>query len=83
MWQPGPDRFVQTWEAMNRITVCEDWQNAQLQKVTDDNGKVSNTSEEDKLDQPEKDSEMESEIANLSENFDRAKENQKSSASNC
>ena len=33
VWQPGPDRNLHTWEAMNRITVCEDWDNAEQQKV--------------------------------------------------
>lgn len=68
MWQPGPDRLVQTWEAMNRITVCEDWENSKLQTVTDDDEKVSNTSVEDEHGQTDKDSKMESEIANLAEN---------------
>jgi len=82
MWQPGPDRFVQTWEAMNRITISEDWENARLQKVTDDNEVVSTkTSEEDKADQADKDSQKKSEISNVAENLDTAKENQKSDAS--
>ncbi|CAJ1805104.1 unnamed protein product [Sphenostylis stenocarpa] len=82
VWQPGPDRFVQTWEAMNRITVSEDWENAQLQKVTDDDEEqVSKTSEEDQLAQTNKDSQIESEISNLTENLDRPKETQKWSAS--
>nr|KYP39845.1 Alpha-amylase [Cajanus cajan] len=36
VWQPGPDRIIHTWEAMNKIIVHEDWNNAQLQKVTED-----------------------------------------------
>lgn len=53
---------------MNRITVCEDWENSKLQTVTDDDEKVSNTSVEDEHGQTDKDSKMESEIANLAEN---------------
>ncbi|KAE9618152.1 hypothetical protein Lal_00041908 [Lupinus albus] len=33
IWQPGPDRILHTWEAMTRITVCEDWENAEAQKL--------------------------------------------------
>jgi len=81
MWQPGPDRLVQTWEAMNRITVCEDWENSKLQTVTDDDEEVSNTSEEAELGQTDKDSTMESEVADLAENLDCSEENQNSNAS--
>ncbi|KAK7373942.1 hypothetical protein VNO80_07364 [Phaseolus coccineus] len=80
LWQPGPDRFVQTWEAMNRITVSEDWENARLQKVTEDEEVSTKKSEEEKVDQP-KDSQMKSKTSNLAENLDSAKENQKSDAS--
>ncbi|KAK7256891.1 hypothetical protein RIF29_30448 [Crotalaria pallida] len=33
IWQPGPDRILHTWEAMDRVTVCEDWENAGSQKI--------------------------------------------------
>ncbi|XP_019186921.1 PREDICTED: uncharacterized protein LOC109181549 isoform X2 [Ipomoea nil] len=33
LWQPGPDRMVETWETSNTITVCEDWDNAELQNI--------------------------------------------------
>nr|GMD44971.1 phosphoglucan, water dikinase, chloroplastic [Ipomoea batatas] len=33
LWQPGPDRVVETWETSNTITVCEDWDNAELQNI--------------------------------------------------
>lgn len=36
MWQPGPDRIIQTWESVNGITVCEDWENAELQKIIEE-----------------------------------------------
>jgi hypothetical protein len=42
IWQPGSDRVIQTWETMNRIIVLEDWENAELQKII----------EEDTLSQP-------------------------------
>lgn len=35
-WQPGPDRILQTWETGKIITVCEDWDNAELQTITDE-----------------------------------------------
>ncbi|CAK8574863.1 unnamed protein product [Lathyrus sativus] len=36
IWQPGLDRVIQTWETMNRIIVSEDWENAELQKVIEE-----------------------------------------------
>lgn len=33
LWQPGPDRVLQTWETKKTITVCEDWDNGDLQKL--------------------------------------------------
>lgn len=36
LWQPGPDRIFQTWETENTITVCEDWENAQCQKISEE-----------------------------------------------
>ncbi|KAJ1437409.1 Immunoglobulin-like fold [Sesbania bispinosa] len=36
IWQPGSDRIIHTWETMNRITVFEDWENAQLQKIIEE-----------------------------------------------
>jgi hypothetical protein len=36
LWQPGPDRIFQTWETRNSITVCEDWDNAELQKIIEE-----------------------------------------------
>ncbi|KAK7294681.1 hypothetical protein RJT34_17571 [Clitoria ternatea] len=36
VWQPGPDRVVQTWETTNMITVCEDWDNAHFQKIVEE-----------------------------------------------
>lgn len=36
IWQPGSDRVIQTWETMNRIIVSEDWENAELQKVVEE-----------------------------------------------
>nr|DAD26689.1 TPA_asm: hypothetical protein HUJ06_028157 [Nelumbo nucifera] len=34
VWQPGPDRALHTWETKNMITVLEDWENAEVQKIT-------------------------------------------------
>lgn len=36
IWQPGPDRTLETWETQNTITVCEDWDNAELQKILEE-----------------------------------------------
>ncbi|CAL0304441.1 unnamed protein product [Lupinus luteus] len=33
IWQPGPDRILHTWESMDRVTICEDWDNAGSQKL--------------------------------------------------
>ncbi|XP_042476587.1 uncharacterized protein LOC122058141 [Macadamia integrifolia] len=35
-WQPGPNRLVQTWETKNVIIVSEDWENAEIQKITEE-----------------------------------------------
>ncbi|KAL2509873.1 Carbohydrate-binding-like fold [Forsythia ovata] len=36
LWQPGPDRILETWEKGKTITVFEDWDDPQLQKITDE-----------------------------------------------
>ncbi|KAK6943519.1 Carbohydrate binding module family 20 [Dillenia turbinata] len=36
LWQPGPDRVLQTWETNNTICVTEDWENAGLQKIVEE-----------------------------------------------
>lgn len=37
MWQPGPNRALETsWETNKSIRVCEDWDNADLQMMIDD-----------------------------------------------
>ncbi|XP_043697868.1 uncharacterized protein LOC122648708 [Telopea speciosissima] len=36
VWQPGADRLLQTWETKNTIIVSEDWENADIQKVTEE-----------------------------------------------
>ncbi|KAE8099224.1 hypothetical protein FH972_017222 [Carpinus fangiana] len=63
-WQPGPDRIFQTWETRNTITVCEDWDNAQLQKIIE---------EEQFADQNEQPT-VDSEILIVAENFSHPKE---------
>ncbi|KAE9622220.1 hypothetical protein Lal_00032333 [Lupinus albus] len=45
-WQPGPDRILHTWEAMTRVTVCEDWDNAESQKVIQEYQNDSNNVKE-------------------------------------
>lgn len=44
LWQPGPDRILRTWATENTITVVEDWEDAELQKITE--GPVSILNEE-------------------------------------
>lgn len=34
-WQPDPDRVLKTWETDNTITVCEEWGDAALQRITE------------------------------------------------
>ncbi|GLT55744.1 hypothetical protein SLA2020_288380 [Shorea laevis] len=36
MWQPGQDRNLTTWQSESTITVCEDWENAQYQKIMEE-----------------------------------------------
>ncbi|PIA32169.1 hypothetical protein AQUCO_04500042v1 [Aquilegia coerulea] len=38
-WQPGADRVLQTWETKNTIVVLEDWENAEIQKITEEPNK--------------------------------------------
>ncbi|KAL8093022.1 hypothetical protein AgCh_035052 [Apium graveolens] len=35
-WQPGPNRILQTSGTQNTITVCEDWDSAELQKIIEE-----------------------------------------------
>ncbi|XP_077236843.1 uncharacterized protein LOC143878435 [Tasmannia lanceolata] len=35
-WQPGPDLILKTWETKNTIVILEDWGNAELQKITEE-----------------------------------------------
>ncbi|XP_060202304.1 uncharacterized protein LOC132630745 [Lycium barbarum] len=41
VWQEGPDRILQTWETKNTITVTEDWDNAELQTIVEEEPGVS------------------------------------------
>ncbi|KAL2337027.1 hypothetical protein Fmac_011473 [Flemingia macrophylla] len=61
VWQPGPDRIIHTWEAMNRITVREDWDNALSQKITEDD-EVPNKKQEDQPAPSNSEMQMESEM---------------------
>lgn len=64
VWQPGPDRTFQTWETENTVTVCEDWDNAEFQKII----------EEGQLADPNEYSIVDSEMIIVSENFSHPKE---------
>ncbi|XWS59943.1 hypothetical protein CRYUN_Cryun08bG0165500 [Craigia yunnanensis] len=36
LWQPGPDRILKSWETENTIILCEDWEEAEHQKVIEE-----------------------------------------------
>ncbi|XVE97060.1 hypothetical protein REPUB_Repub02eG0278000 [Reevesia pubescens] len=36
LWQPGPDRILKSWETENTVIVCEDWEEADYQKVIEE-----------------------------------------------
>ncbi|KAH1068787.1 hypothetical protein GLYMA_03G062500v4 [Glycine max] len=57
IWQPGSDRLIHTWETMNRIVVLEDWENVELQKIT----------EEDQLAEPIEEPQVDFEVPTLAE----------------
>ncbi|CAK7343980.1 unnamed protein product [Dovyalis caffra] len=44
-WQPGPDRILQTWETNNTIIVWEDWEDAALQKITEEEPSANGSEE--------------------------------------
>ncbi|KAJ4704461.1 Phosphoglucan, water dikinase, chloroplastic-like protein [Melia azedarach] len=55
VWQPGQDRIFQTWEAKNTMTISEDWENAEYQKITEEDRTVnSEMLVADNVTQPEK-----------------------------
>ncbi|GAU13966.1 hypothetical protein TSUD_262930 [Trifolium subterraneum] len=72
IWQPGPDRIIQTWETMNRIIVCEDWENAELQKII----------EEDELSQTNEEPQVLSEVSTSTEILDNSRDEMEFSVSN-
>lgn len=41
VWQPGPDRIFQAWETKNTITVFEDWEHAEEQKIIEEDPTVT------------------------------------------
>ncbi|KAJ1411321.1 Immunoglobulin-like fold [Sesbania bispinosa] len=71
IWQPGSDRIMETWETLNRITVCEDWENAELQKIV----------EEDQLSQSNEESQVDSEVSTSAEILDNPQEELESNVS--
>ncbi|KAK7339863.1 hypothetical protein VNO77_20549 [Canavalia gladiata] len=71
VWMPGPDRILHTWENMNKITVCVDWENAQFQKII----------EEDESTHSNEELKIASEMPNLAENLGRPKEMMKPNVS--
>ncbi|XXG39583.1 hypothetical protein AAC387_Pa01g0509 [Persea americana] len=40
-WQPDPDRILNTWETSKTIVVLEDWGNAELQQITEEEEEVT------------------------------------------
>ncbi|KAL3027459.1 hypothetical protein AAZX31_03G053700 [Glycine max] len=50
IWQPGLDRLIHTWETKNRIVVLEDWENVELQKITEED-QLAEPNEEPQLTQ--------------------------------
>ncbi|CAN8237580.1 unnamed protein product [Cochlearia groenlandica] len=36
LWQPGPNRSLQTWETNKMIRICQDWENADLQMMIEE-----------------------------------------------
>ncbi|CAN7113548.1 unnamed protein product [Brassica rapa subsp. narinosa] len=36
LWQPGPNRAIETWETSKTIRICEDWENADLQMMREE-----------------------------------------------
>ncbi|KAJ4908923.1 Carbohydrate-binding-like fold [Raphanus sativus] len=36
LWQPGPNRAIKTWETNKTIRICEDWDNADLQMMREE-----------------------------------------------
>ncbi|CAH8269725.1 unnamed protein product [Arabidopsis lyrata] len=36
LWQPGPNRALETWETNKTIRICEDWDNADLQMMIEE-----------------------------------------------
>ncbi|KAJ1396151.1 Immunoglobulin-like fold [Sesbania bispinosa] len=71
VWQPGSDRIIQTWETLNRISVCEDWENAELQKIV----------EEDQLSQSNEEAQVDSEVSTSAEILDNPQEELESNVS--
>lgn len=35
-WQPGPDRIFKSWETEKKIVICEDWDEAEYQKLLEE-----------------------------------------------
>ncbi|XP_058729085.1 uncharacterized protein LOC131601318 [Vicia villosa] len=64
IWQPGSDRVIQTWETMNRIIVSEDWENAELQKVV----------EEDRFSRPNEEPQVLSDVSTSTETADDSRD---------
>lgn len=38
VWQPGPDRIFKTWGNENTLVITEDWENAEAQRITEEQG---------------------------------------------
>ncbi|KAL2500548.1 uncharacterized protein Fot_34396 [Forsythia ovata] len=65
IWQPGPDRVLQTWETEKTITVLEDWDNHELQMIIQEEELVTDPSAESMID---------SELTMVAENLTQPKQ---------
>lgn len=41
VWQPGPDRIFKAWETKNTLTVSEDWEHTEEQKIIEEDPTVT------------------------------------------
>ncbi|RDX62155.1 Alpha-amylase, partial [Mucuna pruriens] len=64
IWQPGSDRIIHTSKTMNKITVSEDWENAELQKII----------EEDQLALVNEEPQVDPEVSSFAEILDNPQE---------
>ncbi|KAK7349848.1 hypothetical protein VNO77_07609 [Canavalia gladiata] len=82
IWQPGLDRVIHTWETLNRITVYEDWGNAELQKIIEEPqvDQLQKIVEEDQLVQSNEEPHVDLEVSTFAEILDNSQERLESNA---